>query len=95
MDFCCFMANKRGKTVIAAGLDADFLTDPFVHVCLLVAKAESVTKIYSRCDTKGCDNDALFSAKKESGDKTNRYEVGKDDKYSAKCRKCYYKKVVD
>ena len=57
------LANKYNKVVIAAGLDGDFMRQPFSNVCNLVPKAEYVKKITSYCDVKRDGTPASFTQK--------------------------------
>ncbi|RHX97999.1 hypothetical protein DYB36_002186 [Aphanomyces astaci] len=52
--FCDDAAN-RGKIVIVAALDGTFERKPFQHVCDLIPRAESVTKLSAVCAICGSD----------------------------------------
>jgi thymidine kinase len=75
----------KNKTVIAAGLDGDFLRNPFGDVLRLIPHAEKITKLSALC--KKCGNGTLAHFTKRI---TNEYQttlVGSDDIYEAVCRK--------
>lgn len=81
---CRKMANG-GKRVIVAGLDRDYLCEPFGSMPHLLIEAEYVTKLLAICVQ--CGNPANFS-QRISKDK-GQVVVGEKDKYEARCRKCY------
>ncbi len=83
------LANS-GKRVIIAGLDMDWRGKPFLHMAKLMAIAEYVTKNLAICVV--CGNPAHYSQKISSG--SDRIEVGADDKYEARCRKCFNPDMV-
>ena len=78
------LANQ-GKRVIIAGLDKDFLSNPFEPISQLLAKAEYITKLYAIC--MQCGKKAFFS--KRITKENKRIIVGEKDKYEARCRECY------
>lgn len=78
----------RGIRVIVAGLDMDFRGEPFGSVPILLAKAESVTKLNAICMV--CGDNASFSQRLING-KPAKYSdpivvVGAEEKYEARCR---------
>jgi thymidine kinase len=74
-----------GRRVIAAGLDQDYRGQPFEPTARLLAVAEYVTKNLAICVV--CGNAANRSQRVSSGKK--RIEVGSQDKYEARCRRCF------
>jgi len=78
------LANQ-GKRVIIAGLDKDFLGNPFGPISQLLSKAEYITKLYAIC--MQCGKKAFFS--KRITEENERIIVGEKDKYEARCRECY------
>ena len=91
------LANKYNKVVIAAGLDGDFMRQPFSNVCNLVPKAEYVQKITSYCDVKRDGTPAPFTQKVTSENREEQgnqphVEVGGKDKYLAVSRAAYANK---
>ncbi len=78
------LAN-RGKRVIIAGLDQDYLGRPFEPMPQLLSIAEFITKTHAICVK--CGNTANYSQR--TSDSTERVEVGATDKYEARCRKCF------
>ena len=81
------LANKYSKIVIAAGLDGDFLRNPFENVCNLIPKAELVMKLTAFCDITKTAVPAPFTHKISGGD--FQVEVGGKDKYLAASRDAY------
>lgn len=92
IEFCCFMANKRGKIVIVAGLDADYKKNAFNEICSLIPKCERVDKLDSVCDF--CSESASFSMKYTKNGKNEKYKIGGSETYKPVCRKCYYKNNI-
>jgi len=78
------LANK-GKRVIIAGLDQDYLGRPFEPMPQLLSIAEFITKTHAICVKCG----ATANYSQRTSDSTERVEVGASDKYEARCRKCF------
>ena len=74
-----------GVRVIIAGLDQDYLGNPFEPVPQLLAIAEYITKTRAICVV--CGNAALRSQRITAS--TERVVVGADDSYEPRCRACY------
>lgn len=82
VDACNKLAN-RGKRVIVAGLDQDFLGRPFEPTPQLMAIAEYVTKLLSVCSVCGAPANR---SQRLSGGKSV-IELGASDRYEARCRR--------
>jgi thymidine kinase len=76
---------RSGKRVIIAGLDQDYTGKPFEPMPQLLSVAEFITKTHAICVK--CGNTANYSQR--TSDSTVRVEVGANDKYEARCRKCF------
>jgi len=75
----------QGKRVICAGLDQDYLGNPFENTVNLMAESEYVTKLLAICVK--CGNPANRTQRKvKMGE---RIVVGAADVYEARCRKCF------
>ena len=81
---CTELAN-RGKRVIVAGLDMDYLGNPFGPIPHLLATAEYVTKVHAIC--MKCGNLANYSHRIVKDDKL--VVLGETDAYEPLCRKCF------
>ncbi len=81
---CNDLANK-GKRVIVAGLDMDYLGKPFGPIPLLMATAEYVTKVHAICIR--CGNLASYSHRTIKND--DLVVLGETDAYEPLCRKCF------
>lgn len=82
------VANKlanSSKTVIVAGLDLDYRGKPFSQMAKLMAIAEYITKNLAICMV--CGDPAHYSQR--ITDSSKRIVVGAQDKYEARCRKCF------
>ena len=84
VEVCETLANK-GIRVIVAGLDMDFLGQPFGPVPALMARAEYVSKVHAIC--MRCGNLANYSHR--FSDNQSIVELGETDKYEPLCRSCY------
>jgi len=81
----CNTLADRGKRVIVAGLDQDYLGKPFEPMPQLLAIAEYITKTLAICMV--CGNPANHTQRLiASGD---RVLVGAQGMYEARCRRCF------
>ena len=85
---CNQIANK-GIRVIVAGLDMDYLGNPFVPIPNLMATAEYVTKVHAVCKKSG--NIANYSFRKNK--KTDIVVIGEKDKYEPLSRAVFFRKM--
>jgi thymidine kinase len=74
-----------GKRVIVAGLDLDYLGEPFDHVTRLLAQAEEITKTLAIC--MRCGNPASRTQRLVPNEE--RIVVGGSRAYEARCRQCF------
>lgn len=84
VEVCRELANS-GVRVIVAGLDMDFMGNPFGPMPRLMAEAEYVTKVHAICVR--CGNLAHHSHRLASGDKL--VMLGEKDTYEPICRHCF------
>jgi thymidine kinase len=78
----------RGIRVIVAGLDMDYLGNPFGQMPYIMAKADYVTKLHAIC--MQCGNIANYSYRKVSN--SDQVMLGAKDVYEPRCRICYTEK---
>lgn len=81
----------RGKRVVVAGLDLDFRGEPFGITPILLAIADTITKLTAIC--MQCGHEAHFTQRIVNG-KPARYDepiilIGASESYEARCRKCF------
>jgi len=89
VDIAHRLAN-RGLRVIVAGLDLDYRGQPFGPMPLLMATAESVTKMSAICTV--CGNPASRTQRlrgKTGQEAGNQVLVGASEIYEARCRRCF------
>ncbi len=86
IEVCQELAN-RGVRVICAGLDMDYLGNPFGPMPSLMAIAEYVTKVHAICVK--CGNLAQHSHRLTVSDKL--VVLGEKDSYEPICRHCFNK----
>ena len=81
----CEQLAMRGIRVIVAGLDMDYLGNPFGQMPNLLAKADYITKLHAICQV--CGNIANVSYRKinEGG----QVLLGEKDVYEPRCRICH------
>jgi len=77
----CDALADQGKRVLVCGLDQDFKGEPFKPIALLMASAESVTKLFALCMV--CGQPAHRSVRVSGGQE--RLVVG-SNQYEARCR---------
>jgi len=88
VDVCNNLADS-GIRIIVAGLDMDFMGQPFGPMPALLAIAEYVTKLHAIC--LRCGNLAHYSFRK-SGE-AQVVLLGEKDIYEPLCRTCYNKAI--
>ena len=86
INVCNNLANE-GKRIILAGLDMDFLGNPFGIMPKLLAIAEYITKVHAIC--VDCGDVANHSFRKTS--KKELIQLGEKGDYKALCRNCFKK----
>jgi thymidine kinase len=87
----CRQLAARGKRVIVAGLEQDYLGNPFQTMALLMVEAEYVTKNLAICVI--CGAPALRN-QRTSG-RGGQILVGGADAYEARCRRCFTVATVE
>jgi thymidine kinase len=75
----------RGVRVIIAGLDQDYLRQPFGPMPTLLSVAEYVDKMHAVCVV--CGAPAHYSQRIAGGREV--FQVGDSESYEARCRACY------
>lgn len=83
----CDELASRGVRVIVAGLDMDYLGNPFGQMPYIMAKADYVTKLHAIC--MRCGHIANYSHRKIPNE--DRVMLGATDVYEPLCRDCYKK----
>src|ERR1700730_12776500 len=81
----CNALADRGKRVIVAGLDQDYLGRPFEPMPQLLAIAEYITKTLAICVV--CGNPANHTQRLVAS--SDRVLVGATGLYEARCRPCF------
>ena len=81
----CNALADRGKRVIVAGLDQDYLGRPFEPMPQLLAVAEFITKTLAICMV--CGGPANHTQRLVAS--SERVLVGAGDSYEARCRHCF------
>jgi len=88
VDVCKTLADN-GIRVIVAGLDMDFLGNPFGPMPFILSVAEYVTKVHAIC--MQCGNLAHYSFRRSAEEQL--VVLGEKNKYEPLCRSCYNKAV--
>ena len=83
----CNRLADNGVRVLVAGLDMDFLGNPFGPMPSLLSISEYITKVHAIC--MRCGNLAQFSYRKS--EESQVVVLGEKDKYEPLCRDCYNK----
>lgn len=84
--FVCEQLALKGKRVIVAGLDMDYMGKPFGQMPNLLAVADYITKLHAICVK--CGNIAAISFRKEAVG--GQVLLGEKDVYEPRCRTCYH-----
>jgi thymidine kinase len=87
-EVCTKLANA-GIRVIIAGLDMDFKGRPFGPMPVLMAIAESVTKVHAVCVR--CGNQATYSYRLVPS--KEKVLLGEKESYEPRCRICFNSKT--
>jgi thymidine kinase len=85
IDWC----DNHQKIIIIAGLDGDFMRNPFGDVLRLIPHADKVTKLNALCKKCGDGTLAHFTRRKTKNDELTL--IGSDAIYEAVCRFHYLK----
>jgi len=88
MSVCNTLANQ-GIRVIVAGLDMDYLGNPFGPIPALLAIAEDVTKVHAVC--MNCGDLASYSHRTIPNDRL--VLLGEKESYEPLCRRCFLEKT--
>jgi thymidine kinase len=80
----CDALALKGIRVIVAGLDMDYLGNPFGQMPFLMAKADYVTKLHAIC--MRCGHIANYSYRKSANEE--QVMLGATDVYEPRCRNC-------
>src|SRR6476469_4059541 len=81
----CDELALRGTRVIVAGLDMDFMGNPFGQMPYLMAKADYVTKLHAIC--MKCGNIANYSYRIIPNEE--QIMLGAKNAYEPRCRVCF------
>jgi len=81
----CNKLADEGIRIVLAGLDMDFMGNPFGPMPALLSIAEYITKVHAIC--MRCGNLAQYSFRKSNEDQV--VVLGEKDKYEPLCRNCY------
>jgi thymidine kinase len=86
IDVCNKLADN-GVRVVVAGLDMDFMGNPFGPIPALLSVSEYITKVHAIC--MRCGSLAQYSFRKS--EEAQVVLLGEKDKYEPLCRECYNK----
>lgn len=82
---------EMGITIVLAGLDMDYMGQPFEIVKEIMPKVDYLNKHHAVC--KRCGTDAWVSHRKIKSDK--RVELGAVEEYEPLCRRCYMEAIAE
>jgi thymidine kinase len=83
----CNKLADNGVRVVIAGLDMDFMRNPFGPIPALLSISEYITKVHAIC--MRCGSLAQYSFRKS--EESQVVVLGEKDKYEPLCRSCYNK----
>ena len=81
----CKILASNNKRIIAAGLDTDYLGNPFGPMPKIMCEADYLDKLRAICIK--CGNPASYTQRTTSD--ANQVVIGELDKYEARCRNCH------
>ncbi|NMW84916.1 thymidine kinase [Peptoniphilus sp. AGMB00490] len=82
---------EMGITIVMAGLDMDYMAEPFEIVKEIMPKTDYLNKHHAVC--KRCGTDAWVSHRKIKSN--NRVELGAVEEYEPLCRRCYKEAIAE
>jgi thymidine kinase len=85
----CNKLADNGVRVLVAGLDMDFMGNPFGPIPALLSISEYITKVHAIC--MRCGSLAQYSFRKS--EEAQVVLLGEKDKYEPLCRDCYNKAI--
>jgi thymidine kinase len=85
----CNNLADNGVRVLVAGLDMDFMGNPFGPMPALLSISEYITKVHAIC--MRCGSLAQYSFRKSEEEQV--ILLGEKDKYEPLCRECYNKAI--
>ena len=85
----CNKLADNGVRIVVAGLDMDFMGNPFGPMPALLSIAEYITKVHAIC--MRCGSLAQYSFRKSEEEQV--VVLGEKDKYEPLCRECYNKAI--
>jgi thymidine kinase len=85
----CNKLADNGVRIVIAGLDMDFMGNPFGPMPTLLSIAEYITKVHAIC--MRCGSLAQYSFRKSEEEQV--VVLGEKDKYEPLCRECYNKAI--
>mgnify|MGYP001487139650 CR=1 FL=1 len=78
--------HSNGIRVIVAGLEKDYLNQPFGSMVEIISIAESITRLMAICHR--CGGDAIYSHRKNT-DTKEQLLIGNKNFYEALCETCF------
>ena len=84
VDVCKSLASQN-KRIIAAGLDTDYLGQPFGPMPKIMCEADYLDKLRAICVL--CGNPASYTQRLSND--SEQIIIGELDKYEARCRNCF------
>jgi len=85
----CNSLADNGVRIVIAGLDMDFMGNPFGPIPALLSIAEYITKVHAIC--MRCGSLAQYSFRKSEEEQV--VVLGEKDKYEPLCRECFNKAI--
>lgn len=85
-----YLKSKNIKIIIA-GLEKDYLNQPFKSMMEIIAISDSITRLKAKCHQ--CGKDATYSHRKNTNSKAQLL-IGSENFYEALCEKCFNNNVL-
>ena len=81
-------ADAHNKAFICAGLDGDFMREPFGQVINLVPHCDAIQKLKAHCARCSEPGTAIFTARRR-GKSSDQVYIGGKESYEPMCRRHY------
>ena len=86
-----YYLNSKNIKIIVAGLEKDYLNQPFGSMVEIISIADSIVRLKANCHR--CGRDAEYSQRKNT-DTKKQFLIGNKNFYEALCEQCFQQNKV-
>jgi thymidine kinase len=84
--------KSQNIKIIIAGLEKDYLNQPFKSMMEIIIISDSITRLKAKCHQ--CGQEATYSHRKNTNSKAQLL-IGSENFYEALCEKCFNNNVLE